>query len=186
VSVMSVSCQTDLTWCSSNMPIARPSTTLSTKSLPAKFSSTASQTKVTPPAESGRPKATTAKQSQRRSSSVSIDYSNMCSMATSLACIRSGQALQSSPQSSSKSSSSQHSSSQSCSSSSSQRSKDKAKQPVKVQSGRPRKGEDDPIKSHNRYSPLDEMDIDITPPTSRPVSVSPRRGRRRSPVNPPS
>jgi hypothetical protein len=30
------------------------------------------------------------------------------------------------------------------------------------------------------------MELDHTPPPSRPVSVSPRRGRRRSPVKHPS
>jgi hypothetical protein len=43
VPVMSVSCQTDLTWISSTIPMTRPSPTLSIKSLPAKFSSTSSQ-----------------------------------------------------------------------------------------------------------------------------------------------
>ena len=68
------------------------------------------------------------------------------------------------------------------SSSPSQRSKGKTKKAAKAQSGRPHKGEDDPIQSFNRYSSLDEMDVDPSPTTSRPVSVSPRRGRRRSPV----
>jgi hypothetical protein len=68
----------------------------------------------------------------------------------------------------------------------SQRSKGKTKKAAKAQSGRPHKGEDDPIQSFNRYSSLDEMDVDPSPTTSRPVSVSPRRGRRRSPVKHPS
>jgi hypothetical protein len=71
-------------------------------------------------------------------------------------------------------------------SSTSQRSKGKTKKPAKAQSGRPHKGEDDPIQSFNRYSSLDEMDVDPSTTTSRPVSVAPRRGRHRSPVTHPS
>jgi hypothetical protein len=64
--------------------------------------------------------------------------------------------------------------------------KGKTNKPAKLKSGRPHKGEDDPIKSHNRFSSLEEMDLDQTPPPSRPVSASPPRGRRRSPVTHPS
>jgi hypothetical protein len=125
--------------------------------------------------------------------SASTNYQAMCSMDTSAASIQSAQALKSSSQpsssqslsSQSSSSSKQSSSSQSTSSPPSQRSKGKSKKPVKVPSGRLHKGEDDPIQSFNRYSSLDEMDIDPLPTTSRPVSVSPRRGRRRSPVKHP-
>ena len=62
----------------------------------------------------------------------------------------------------------------------------KTDKPAKVQSGRPHKGEDDPIKSYNRFSSLEEMEFDKTPPTSRPVSVFPRWGRRMSPLKHPS
>ena len=72
------------------------------------------------------------------------------------------------------------------SSSPSQRSKGKTDKPTKVQSGRPHKGEDDPIKSYNRFSSLEEMELDKTPPTSRHVSVSPRQGCSMSPLKHPS
>ena len=110
-------------------------------------------------------------------------------MASSVAAIQLGRSLTSKPSSSQSSSSSSQSStsssSQSSSSPPSQRSKGKTKKTAKAQSGRPHKGEDDPIQSFNRYSSLDEMDVDPST-TSRPVSVSPRRGRRRSPVKHPS
>ena len=52
---------------------------------------------------------------------------------------------------------------------------------------RPRKGEEDPIATFNRYDSLGDMEIDEPPPPSRTKSASPYpKGRRRSPVKPPN
>ena len=132
-----------------------------------------------------RAKPSTSKSLTKKPSSASIDYVAMSSMASSVAAIQLGRSLTSKP-SSSQSSSSSSQSSTSSSSPPSQRSKGKTKKAAKAQSGRPHKGEDDPIQSYNRYSSLDELDVDQSTTTSRPVSVSPRRGRCRSPVKHPS
>jgi len=52
--------------------------------------------------------------------------------------------------------------------------------------GRPRKGEDDPVKLFNKFGSLEDgMDVDPTPLLSRDQSSSPRRGKTRSPIQHP-
>ena len=51
---------------------------------------------------------------------------------------------------------------------------------------RPRKGEEDPIATFNRYDSLGDMEVDEPPPPSRTKRSSTHpKGRRRSPVKPP-
>jgi hypothetical protein len=172
VSTRTVLCQTELTWINTQIPIKIPVRCVTEAHADA-FAQTQAQSKE---------KSSTSKSLSNKPSSASTDYVAMSSMASSVAAIHLGRSLTSKPSSQSSSSSQ---SSTSSSSPPSQRSKGKTKKAAKAQSGRPHKGEDDPIQSFNRYSSLDGMDVDQTTPTSRPVSVSPTRGRRRSPVKHP-
>jgi hypothetical protein len=162
-----------LTWIDSSIPMQRPSFTLSTIPITTK---THSSCQTTPMSASSLPSSDVPSQSSSKTSKSATSFAPIVDPFLPI--------LKTSSQSSSKSSKpSQPSTSKS--SSPSQRPKAKPKKPTKVKSDRPHKGEDDPIKSHNRYSSLEEMDFDHTPPPSRPVSVSPTRGRRRSPVKHP-
>jgi len=177
VSTRTVSCQTHTTWINTEIPMCTPVRTVTVAHAEASAQTQAQST----------PKTTTSTIPTTKSSSASLNYAAVASMATSVAAIQLYQSSSqpSSSQPSASSSQSSTSSSKSSSSPPTQRSKDKSKRAAKAQSGRPHKGEDDPIQSFNRYSSLDEMDIDPTTTTGRPVSVSPRRGHRRSPVKHP-
>ncbi len=163
VSTRTVSVQSEITWVNTELPMCTP--VLSVKV--AQHKPDQPQTKT---ATTNTEIATTKINSKSRQASSTHSTTKTYS--------------QSSPQSSTKSSS--YSGQPPSSSSSSQRSKGKTKGRSKDQSDRLHKGEDDPIKTYNQYSSLGEMDIDTTPPSSRPVSVSPMRGRHRSLVKPPS
>ena len=169
-SVASVACQTNLTWIDSSIPMQRPSLTLSTKSITTK---TNSSCQTTPISAFSQPSSDVHSQSAAKTASSLIKSTSKTSKSSK-------------PSQPSTSRSKSSSSTSKSSSSPSQRSKVKTYKPAKVQSGRPHKGEDDPIKSYNRFLSLEEMEFDKTLPTSRPVSVSLRRGRRMSPLKHPS
>ena len=168
-SVASVACQTNLTWIDSPTPMQRPSLTL-TKSITTK---TNSSCQTTPISAFSQPSSDVHSQSAAKTASSLIKSTSKTTKSSK-------------PSQPSTSRSKSSSSTSKSSSSPSQHSKGKTDKPAKVQSGRPHKGEDDPIKSYNRFSSLEEMELDKTPPTSRHVSVSPRRGRRMSPLKHPS
>ena len=169
-SVASVAYQTNLTWIDSSIPMRRPSLTLSTKSITTK---TNSSCQTIPISAFSQPSSDVHSQSAAKAVSSLIKSTSK----TSKSSKRSQPSMCRSKSSSSTSKSS---------SSPSQRSKSKTDKLAKVQSGRPHKGEHEPIKSYNRFSSLEEMELDKTPPTSRSVSVSPRRGSRMSPLKHPS
>ncbi len=163
-----VSCQTQTSWINTEIPMSTPVRCVTVAHAEA-FAQTQAQSTN---------KSSTSKTPTTKPSSASINYAAISSMTSSVAAIQS--------QASSSQSSTPLLPPPKSSSSPSHGSKDKSKRAAKLQSGRLHKGEDDPIKSHNRYSPLDsEMDLDQSPQHSRPVSISPRRGRHRSPVKHP-
>jgi len=167
VPTSSVASQTTTTWLHHLNPMSSPYTELGQRVLyPSKKVQQSTQT-PSPTSPSSSCSST--------SPPASPDYLAICSMAASAAAIQTKSL-------NSKSSSA----SQSSSSSSSQRSRGRTRGRNKVQSDRLHKGEDDPIKTYNQYSSLGEMDVDPTPLSSRPASVSPTRSRRRSPVKHPS
>ena len=173
--VASVGCQsqTNLTWIDSSIPIQRPSLTLSTKSITTK---TNSSCQTTPISAFSQPSPDGHSQSAANSASSLLPKIKSTSKTSK----------SSKPSQPSTSRSKSSSSTSKSSSSPSQHSRGKTDKHAKVQSGRPHKGEDDPIKSYNRFSSIEELEFDKSPPTSRPVSVSPRRGRRMSPLKCPS
>ena len=180
VSTRTVLCQTELSWINTEIPMNTPGRCV-TEAHAEAFAQTQAQSK---------PKPSTSKSLTNKPASASIDYVAMSSMASSVAAIQLGRSHPSKPSSSQSSSSSLQSStsssSQSSSSPPSQRSKGKTKGAAKARSGRPHKGEDDPIQSFNRYSSLDGMDVDPPTTSGRPASVSPRRERRRTPIKHPT
>jgi hypothetical protein len=173
-STRTVECQTTVTWIGTENPMSIPVPTVSVAHADA-----FAQTQVQQKTKATNIKTPTVKSASRFPPLVDpyLPILKPSSQTSSKSSTSSQPPLSPSKSSSSASKSS---------SSPSQRSKGKTKKAAKAQSGRPHKGEDDPIQSFNRYSSLDEMDVDPSPTTSRPVSVSPRRGRRRSPVKHPS
>jgi hypothetical protein len=182
--VANVACQTNLTWIGSSIPMTRPSFTLSTLPITTKKHSSC---QTTPASDTSLPSSDAPSQQTVQTAKSANSFPTLVDpFLPILKPVSESSSKSSTPSQPPLTPSKSSLSIAKSSSPTSQRSKGKTKKAAKAQSGRPHKGEDDPIQSFNRYSSLDEMDVDPSPTTSRPVSLSPRRGRRRSPVKHPS
>ncbi len=160
-SVVSVTCQTDITWCSSTNPVMAPTPYL--------------------PSKSATPKVSTASSQTSEYSTSAINLPAQPSSQTSTSQSSSPPKVQVSKKGNTK-----HRSRASTSSSpsSSQRAVAKGGAPrAKAQPNRLPKGEDDTIKTFNKFDLLDVMDVDpVASHPRRTSSTSPRPGRNRSPI----